>query len=227
MRLPSEKAGYGNEVAAEPQHTPRAVTAAQACAGWRMNSREESPMTSMNTGRDVVQFLVQQHNEIKAGFERVISTSGSQREEAFTELRRLLAVHETAEEEVVHPRAKRELDDGETIVDARLEEEHEAKEALSKLEKMDVDSTEFETAFRKLRSDVLAHATAEESREFSQLATELDDDQLMKMRRAVEMAEKTAPTRPHAGAESPAANLVVGPFAAMLDRARDAISGKG
>lgn len=184
-------------------------------------------MTTMNTGHDVVQFLIQQHNEIKTGFQRVISTTGSQREEAFTELRRLLAVHETAEEEVVHPRAKRELDDGQKVVDARLEEEHEAKDALSKLEKMDVESAEFETAFRKLQSDVLAHAGAEESREFARLADELDDDQLQKMRRAVEMAEKTAPTRPHAGAESAAANMMVGPFAAMLDRARDAISGKG
>ncbi|GAB4585097.1 hypothetical protein Ntsu_29290 [Nocardia sp. IFM 10818] len=44
------------------------------------------------------------------------------------------------------------------------------------------------------------------------------------MRRAVEIAEALAPTRPHAGVESVGANLLVGPFAAMLDRARDAIS---
>jgi hypothetical protein len=35
-----------------------------------------------------------------------------------------------------------------------------------------------------------------------------------------------APTRPHPGVESAAANILVGPFAAMLDRTRDAISGK-
>ena len=38
---------------------------------------------------------------------------------------------------------------------------------------------------------------------------------------------RTAPTRPHAGVESQVANLTAGPFAAMLDRARDAIVGKG
>jgi hypothetical protein len=46
------------------------------------------------------------------------------------------------------------------------------------------------------------------------------------MRAAVEFAEAVAPTRPHAGVESATANLLAGPFAAMLDRTRDAISGK-
>jgi hypothetical protein len=45
------------------------------------------------------------------------------------------------------------------------------------------------------------------------------------MARAVRFAESTAPTRPHAGLESAGPNLLVGPFTAMLDRARDAISG--
>jgi hypothetical protein len=46
------------------------------------------------------------------------------------------------------------------------------------------------------------------------------------MRRAVEIAESTAPTRPHPGVESAPANMLAGPFASMLDRARDLISGK-
>jgi hypothetical protein len=46
------------------------------------------------------------------------------------------------------------------------------------------------------------------------------------MRRAVELAESTAPTRPHAGVETPTANMLAGPFAAMLDRARDFLTGK-
>ena len=41
---------------------------------------------------------------------------------------------------------------------------------------------------------------------------------------AVLAAEAIAPTRPHAGVESAKANFMVGPFASMLDRARDAIA---
>jgi len=46
------------------------------------------------------------------------------------------------------------------------------------------------------------------------------------MERAAELAEAVAPTRPHAGIESQGANLIAGPFASMIDRARDAIAGK-
>jgi hemerythrin superfamily protein len=183
-------------------------------------------MTAVNSAEDVVTFLKQQHEEIKSLFARVESARGDERQEAFTDLRRLLAVHETAEEEVVHPRARRELDDGEQVVDARLQEEHEAKETLAKLETLDVDSAEFEQLFASFREDVLKHAAAEEEQEFGRLADELDQELLERMERAVKLAEATAPTRPHPGVESAKANLLAGPFASMLDRARDALSGK-
>jgi len=40
---------------------------------------------------------------------------------------------------------------------------------------------------------------------------------------AVRAAERIAPTRPHPGVESPAANFLLGPPLAIMDRARDAI----
>jgi hemerythrin superfamily protein len=183
--------------------------------------------TQVDNARDVVSFLKAQHEQIKVMFGNVIANTGTEREQAFFELRRLLAVHETAEEEIVHPRAKRELEHGEAVVKDRLHEEHEAKEALAELEKLDVDSTEFETKLRRLQVDVVAHAEAEEHEEFDKLSEELDDAQLERMRNAVRMAEAMAPTRPHAGVESAAANMTAGPFAMMLDRARDAINRMG
>ena len=177
----------------------------------------------IDSAADVVAFLKSQHEEIKGLFTQVTGAHGEERKQIFADLRRLLAIHETAEEEIVHPRAKSELDDGEAVVSARLHEEHEAKEILSKLEKLDVDSPEFEERLSSFRQDVIAHAEAEEREEFSKLAAELDEGQLHRMRKAVELAEKTAPTHPHAGVESRTANLVAGPFAAMLDRAKDLI----
>jgi len=181
---------------------------------------------TISSGQDVVTFLKSQHEQIKALLGQVLETTGKQRSETFTELRRLLAVHETAEEEVVHPKARRTLENGDEVVSERLKEENEGKQALSELEKLDVDSAEFETEFRKFQKDVLEHAEAEEQKEFSKLADKLDDDQLEKMRSAVKMAESMAPTHPHPGVESATANLLAGPFAAMMDRAKDALSGK-
>jgi hypothetical protein len=147
-----------------------------------------------------------------------------QRERRFVELRRLLAVHETAEEEIIHPLARREIGDGATIVDARLEEENKAKKQLAELEALDIDSVEFEVKLDGLRLAVLAHAEHEENEEFNRLRQELDLADLQRMRTTIEFAETMAPTRPHPGVESATANMLVGPFAAMMDRAKDMIS---
>jgi hemerythrin superfamily protein len=182
--------------------------------------------TFVQSTDDVVNFLKGQHNLIKDLFEEVFSASTDEnREKAFTELRQLLAVHETAEEMVVHPRARGELTGGGDIVDARLKEEHEAKQQLTKLESMDIGSPEFLTELKLFQQAVIDHAEHEEVEEFDKLQAELNAADLKRMAGAVRAAEAIAPTRPHAGVESAVANFAVGPFASMLDRARDAISG--
>jgi len=90
-----------------------------------------------------------------------------------------------------------------------------------------VDSAEFTSQLQELRDAVLDHADHEEKDEFTKLVEQLSSDELEKMGRAAKLAEVIAPTRPHAGVESQMAKLVAGPFAAMMDRARDAIIGKG
>ncbi|MGE2835639.1 hemerythrin domain-containing protein [Mycobacterium sp. SMC-4] len=181
--------------------------------------------TFVQSTDDVVAFLRDQHNLIKDMFDDVLHASATEaRQKAFTDLRQLLAVHETAEEMVVHPRARREIESGDTIVDARLEEEHAAKQQLSALEDMDIASDEFIAELTKFRDAVLQHAFNEEAEEFPKLKRELDADDLKSMAAAVRAAEAIAPTRPHPGVESAKLNFAVGPFASMLDRARDAIS---
>ena len=161
---------------------------------------------------------------IKDMFEEVFSASDPKaREKAFVELRQLLAVHETAEEMVVHPRARNEIADGDEIVDARLHEEHEAKQQLSKLEGMDLDSKDFLDELTKFRDAVIDHAEREENEEFTKLERNLKADDRERMAKAVLAAEAIAPTRPHPGVESAKLNFAAGPFASMLDRARDLI----
>lgn len=182
--------------------------------------------TMIQSGTDVVSFLKEQHQQIREAFTEVQSASGPQRETAFYALRRLLAVHETAEEEIVHPAARRSLPNGEAIVRARLHEENEAKHVLAVLEDMHVDSFEFERLIAELELAVVAHAAAEEREEFEALSQVLDQSRLESMQKAVNFMESVAPTRPHPGVESATGNLLAGPFASMLDRVRDKLSGK-
>lgn len=173
---------------------------------------------------EVVAFLKAQHNLIEDMFDQVLhATDPKAREEPFATLRQLLAVHETAEEMVVHPRVRREDDAGDAIVDARLKEEHDAKELLSAIEKLDITSDEFIAELTKLREAVLDHARQEEDEEFPVLKRKVDTDDLKRMGAAVRAAEAIAPTRPHPGVESAKLNFALGPFASMLDRARDLI----
>jgi len=181
---------------------------------------------TISTNQDVVAFLTDQHEAIKRLFVETLDASDavSQRK-SFDELRAMLAVHETAEEMMVHPRVRRKVAGGEEIVDARLAEEHDSKVALSEIEKLECGTAEFSKALIHLQAAVLAHAEKEETEEFPRLESELDAEELRKLTDAVVFAERIAPTHPHPGVESGAANFAVGPFASLLDRARDALKG--
>jgi hemerythrin superfamily protein len=171
----------------------------------------------------VIELLIEQHRQIRQLFDSVRAASGTDRDAAFAQLRRLLAVHETAEEEIVHPRTRRQLVDGDIIVDERLREERAAKQLMAELERVDVSSVEFVERFSELEAAVLAHAENEEREEFSRLTEELEPAQLRRMATAVRLAESVAPTHPHPSIELGGEHMLAGPFAAMLDRARDVI----
>ncbi|XVQ11608.1 hemerythrin domain-containing protein [Spirillospora sp. CA-255316] len=172
---------------------------------------------------DVIGLLREQHSRIRDLFDLVLSSTGKARKDAFQDLVKLLAVHETAEEEIVHPVARRRLRGGDGIVADRLAEERAAKELLAELDGMDTDDPAFPEKLDRLRIDVLTHARAEERYEFERLGDEFDEPQRRAMAAAVKVAEATAPTRPHPGTESATKNILTGPAVAIADRVRDAI----
>ncbi|SDY91305.1 Hemerythrin HHE cation binding domain-containing protein [Micromonospora pattaloongensis] len=175
--------------------------------------------------QDVVELLLDQHNQIKSLFSRVATEpQGAQKRELFEQLVHLLAVHETAEEEVVHPYARRKIEAGEQVVERRQHEEDKAKRELAALYDMGVDHPDFNAKLQTFSEEVLQHANREESEEFARLRQTASQDQLTRMAGAVRAAEATAPTRPHPhSGESATANLVAGPPLAVFDRARDAV----
>jgi hemerythrin superfamily protein len=173
--------------------------------------------------QDVVDLLVHQHSQIRDLFNEVENTLADARKDAFDRLVRLLAVHETAEEEIIHPLARRALPGGEEIVDDRLGEERKAKEKLARLERMDPESRAFLTELDELRIAVLTHARAEERYEFLRIRDEFSDAQRRGLAAAVKVAEAVAPTHPHPGVETATENLLAGPAAAIADRVRDLI----
>jgi hemerythrin superfamily protein len=173
---------------------------------------------------DVVDLLVGQHEQVRGLFSLLDQGDAKERQETFEELVRLLAVHETAEEEVVYPAVRSMVDDGDDLADARTSEEAEAKEALAELEELGPDHPEFSAKLDAFKQMVLTHAGNEEREIFPRLRDTHSRDQLESMAVGVRSAESLAPTRPHPrGPESAVGNIAVGPFVAMADRVRDAI----
>lgn len=177
-------------------------------------------------GSDVVEFLMNQHQQVRGLLDDVLSAPGEERQRYFDAVREMLARHETAEEMIVRP-LTRKAPGGDEVAQRRMDEENEAKEVLASLEGMDVAGAEFTATFREFRESVLEHAQAEETQEFPLLRQSADPEALQRARDRVQRAERTAPTHPHPSAKSTAMNYVAGPFAAMLDRARDAFSSDG
>ena len=196
----------------------------------QIQSRIQSPAGShggpatIGPNEDVVDLLLAQHARIEELFLLVIGSTGEARKDAFDDLVRLLAVHETAEEELIHPLV-RTLPGagGDAVVEDRLAEERQAKETLTTLIDGGVDADGFDTGILLLREAVLEHARHEERYEFNQLRQHVPAERLERMMTAFKAAEAVAPTRPHAGAESAVANVAAGPVLAVADRVRDAI----
>jgi hypothetical protein len=194
----------------------RAVT--MSLMGEADNERARAGM--LPTG-SLISVLLRQHAEIRDMFVAVQAASGQRRQELFDELRGLLAVHEGGEEMVLRPVTRKSL--AVQVADARNQEEDEAAHVLAALEKMDVSGQEFADTFAEFEKAVSAHAEHEELEEFPAVQAAHTEGELRELGEKLVKAQNKAPTHPHpAVAGSPTALRVVGPFAALLDRARDA-----
>jgi hemerythrin superfamily protein len=171
---------------------------------------------------DVITILLEQHRRIRMLFTHVKRAEGRRKQQAFDELRILLAAHETAEEMVLRPVSCQ--DAGAAVADARNQEEREATRMLSVLEAVNVSSAEFDRRFAEFEQVVLDHAEREEQEEFPPVRARESQSTLVGMGAVLRAAEKAAPTHPHPStAGSPIAQWTVGPWASVIDRVRDAI----
>ncbi|HEX4492683.1 MAG TPA: hemerythrin domain-containing protein [Acidimicrobiia bacterium] len=179
-------------------------------------------MSDQTKTTGATELLRTQHEKVKTMFAELFEATDDHRRQLFDCLRATLAAHETAEEMVVYPKARSE--GGGDIVDRRVKEEDEAKQALAELEKLDTNGAPFDAKIHAFHEDVLRHATAEETELFPVLEQKCSAEELAKMADRILTAEKMAPTHAHPhGPNSAVGNMLVGPFAAMVDKVRDAL----
>jgi hypothetical protein len=174
---------------------------------------------------NLIDEILQDHESTKRLFTAIAVATGEERIRLFDELRENLIRHEVAEEEIVRPMTKKSVPGGEEIADQRIAEESEAEGILRQMEKADVGSDDWNVLFERLRSGVLEHAQHEETLELPQLRMHVSPEELDQKGTTYESAKRMAPTHPHPMTpNTPLANMTLGPVAAVLDRARDAVN---
>ena len=177
---------------------------------------------------DVVDILTADHREMIGLLESIEKTSDPAERRALADaVTAEIVRHSIAEELFVYPVYTREVAGGADEVEHDKQEHQELEETLVKLEAVDAADPEFLRLVHELKDQLDHHADDEESDQFPKLRSAVSAEELVDLGRKVEAAKKVAPTRPHPGSpNSELFHMTVGMGVGMVDRLRDALSGR-
>ncbi|MBB3724460.1 hemerythrin domain-containing protein [Nonomuraea dietziae] len=186
---------------------------------------------STPTGNDVIDVLTHDHREVEEMFTELeqLGTADVERRQKLTEKVIIeLVRHSVAEEAYLYPAVRDILPDGDKLADRELAEHAQAEETMKQLERTDAGEPGHAELLARLMAEIRDHIAEEEGDLFLRLRSAASPEQLDELGRKVEAIKKVAPTRPHPAApDTPPANKMMGPATGLIDRMRDALSGRG
>ncbi|MEU0717517.1 hemerythrin domain-containing protein [Streptomyces lavendulocolor] len=184
----------------------------------------------MGHGGNVIEELTADHREVDALFAQIQTHTGddSERRVLADRLTMELIRHAVAEEEHLYPAVRRYVDGGDDLADKEIADHGEVERLLKELEGCRPGDAEFDGLISRLKASVTEHVRDEENRLFRLLAEVCPPGMLTELGEKVRRAKETAPTRPHPAApDTPPLNKILAPGAGMVDRVRDALTGRG
>ncbi|MFC5201035.1 hemerythrin domain-containing protein [Streptomyces kaempferi] len=184
----------------------------------------------MGHGGDVIAELTTDHQEVEELFGKIdgLPRGDEQRKKYADQAVMELVRHSVAEEAYLYPAVREFLPDGDTVADKELEDHAQAERTMKELEGVSAGDPEFDRLIGELMTEIRSHVRDEEDNLFPRLRSAASEDQLLKLGDKVRQAKKTAPTRPHPSApDTPPANKLLAPGTGMVDRIRDALTGRG
>ncbi|MEU1645763.1 hemerythrin domain-containing protein [Micromonospora zamorensis] len=178
---------------------------------------------------DVVDILVADHREVEALFVELETGQGTleHRRQLVDVVIAELVRHSVAEEAYVYPIARKALPDGNEIADREIAEHTDAERTMKELESVDPSDPRFDGLLAHLVSTIREHVREEENELFPRLRAATAREELIEVADKVTAVKEIGPTRPHpAKPHHPPANKLLAPGIGLVDRLRDALSGR-
>ncbi|MFD0312967.1 hemerythrin domain-containing protein [Streptomyces flavalbus] len=184
----------------------------------------------MGHGGNVIDELVTDHREVEEMFGRIeaLPPGDANRKLLADQATIELVRHSVAEEAYLYPAVRQHVPDGDAIADREIEDHSKAERIMKDLEGRAADDPEFDRLMGMLMTEIRSHVADEEENLFPSLRAACSAETLDELGDKVRQAKKTAPTRPHPSApDKPPANKLLAPGAGLVDRMRDALTGRG
>jgi hemerythrin superfamily protein len=182
----------------------------------------QSQKTSPNLTID--DYIIQDHNEIKALMSKYIATQD--RNEAmrwYNQFVWSLARHSHAEELILYPLWKKDLANGEFIVEDSISDHQKVKKLLIDIQKLDPISEEFSKKAEEMWKDLKKHLDEEELVYLPQMKTQIPEEKRIEFGKSFQNRKLIVPTRPHLSATEhlPTLEAAMGLILAPLDKLKD------
>lgn len=186
---------------------------------------------------DAIEYLRKDHQNVLAMLSRLEETPTAAmgasdevlqaRKQMATELVVAESQHEAVEEQHFWPMVRQSVPGGEELAAHAIEQESAAKDLLDALDKSEPSDPEFEELLTRIIRDCREHIEYEQNQVWPKVQATLSQEQLDQLGDTMAKAKSSAPTRPHPATPStPKAQKAAGPMAGLLDKLRDAMSGR-
>ncbi|MDT0445001.1 hemerythrin domain-containing protein [Streptomyces johnsoniae] len=184
----------------------------------------------MGHGGDIIRELTTDHGEVEDVFREIeaLPPGHEARKELADRATIELVRHSVAEEAYLYPAVREHVPDGGPIADKEIDDHATAEQIMKDLEGHGASEPEFDRLIGRLMLEIREHIRDEEENLFPMLRQACSQDQLEELGEKARRAKSMAPTRPHPSApDRPPFNKLLAPGAGLVDRARDALSGRG
>ena len=180
-------------------------------------------------GRSVVDVLADEHRRIAALCTELTDAAAPapRRRQVADVVTAALSRHLSAEEQYLYPAVRAAAPDGDRLAGREVAEDHAILLTLRELSSTAPTDPEFDRLAGSVATQVHRHAEAAAAELLPLLRAAASVEDLVRLGNRVETAEEAAPTRPHPSTPAaPPWNKVVDPALGVVDKLRDAVTGR-